>query len=119
MRYFVNYLTVTQASVAVCCKVILNWILNILLLMFNNFHLSSAIVNSFLTYLFIFIIVIFIIGRSDGQVVSGTDCSVEKRVFEPHTWMQIYSALKGHCSALLSMNGIAGPMSSSSLSSIR
>ena len=39
------------------------------------------------------------LGRSDGQVVSVTDCSIEKRVFEPHTWMQIYSALKGHCSA--------------------
>ena len=58
-------------------------------------------------------------GRSDGQVVSVTDCSVEKRVFEPHTWMQIYNALKGHCSALLSMMPLLDRVSSSSLSSIR
>ena len=49
--------------------------------------------------------------RSDGKVVSVTDCSVKWRV-RSSLMNAAFQCRQGHCTAPLSMNGITGPTES-------
>ena len=61
------------------------------------------------------------IGRSDGRVVNGTDCSVNgsSSNLTGDTWLQVFRAMQGNCTARFRWCHYWNRLSSSSLSSIR